>query len=282
MRSSGWSPSAIYRTAPVSEPDLRTRMIEALQLDLAELAKRPLQPIEVAVVDSGMDSTHPDLKDHVIEQWLVEQPKAPAGGREKPKLSSVPLGTQNDSYWHGTAVGGLIGGIAPNARLIDIRVLGADNKSTSESMLLGLHHAIERGARVINMSLAASDSSKAELFELLERAHYRDQIVIAARRNFPAQGDGWPAALSACIGVGRDAFDRPSQFRWRQRFPIEVFGRGLDVTVAVPGGAYTSTFGTSFATPAISGLVTLLLGAMPELGPPEVRALLKAHAIEVS
>jgi subtilisin len=262
--------------------DLRSRMIEALSLDLTQLAQRPLQPIEVAVVDSGMDASHPDLKAHVIEQYIVEQQKAPAGGREKPKLHSVPLGTQNDSYWHGTAVGGIIGSLAPNAKLIDVRVLGADNKSTSESMLLGLHHAIERGARVINLSLAASDSSKAELFELLERAHYRDQIVIAARRNFPAQGDGWPAALSACIGVGRDAFEKSSQFRWRQRFPIEVFARGEDVTVAVPGGAYTTTFGTSFATPAVSGLVTLLLGAMPELGPPEIRALLKAHAVEVS
>lgn len=265
-------------SAPV---DLRTRLIEALRLDLDALARQPLQPVEVAVVDSGMDASHPDLRGRVIEQYLVEQPKLPGGGRDKPRLQSVPLGSQNDSYWHGTAVGGLIAGIAPNARLIDVRVLGADNKSTSESMLLGLHHAIERGARVINLSLAASDSSKAELFELLERAHYRDQIVVAARRNFPAQGDGWPAALSACIGVGRDAFDKPSQFRWRQRFPIEVFGRGEDVTVAVPGGGYTSTFGTSFATPAVSALVTLLLGTMPELGPPEIRAILKAHAIEL-
>jgi subtilisin family serine protease len=257
-------------------------MIEALSLDLGALAGRSLAPIEVAVVDSGKDASHPDLAGRVIEQNLVEQRKAPGGEREKPRLLSVPLGTQNDSYWHGTAVGGLIASIAPNARLIDVRVLGADNKSTAESMLLGLHHAIERGARVINLSLAASDSSKAELFELLERAHYRDQIVVAARRNFPAQGDGWPAALSACIGVGRDSFERASQFRWRQRFPIEVFARGEDVTVAVPGAGYTTTFGTSFATPAVAALVTLLLGAMPELGPPEIRALLKAHAIEVS
>jgi len=259
--------------------DLRQRLIEALSIDLEQLAGRPLQTIEVAVVDSGMDASHPALQGRVIEQFIVEQEKTPGGGRDKPKLRDVALGSQNDSYWHGTAVGGLIAGIAPNAKLIDVRVLGADNKSTSESMLLGLHHAIERGARVINLSLAASDSSKPELFELLERAHYRDQVVVAARRNFPAQGDGWPAALSACIGVGRDAFDKPSQFRWRQRFPIEIFGRGEDVTVAVPGGGYTTTFGTSFATPAVSGLVTLLLGTVPELGPSEIRALLKAHAV---
>jgi len=254
----------------------RALLARALELPLEQLAARPLQPLEVAVVDSGMDAAHPDLAGRVVEQFAVE-----VDAERRPRLVPVALGSNNDSYWHGTAVGGIIAGLAPNVSLVDIRVLGADNRATSEGLLKGLAYAIERGSRIVNLSLAAADSSKAALFELLEKAYYADQIVVAARRNFPAAGDGWPAALSACIGVGRETFERASQFHWWKRNPVEIFGRGEDVVVAVPGGGYTTTFGTSFATPAISGLVALLLGAEPELGPTEIKAVLKAHALEL-
>lgn len=254
----------------------RSTLARALELPLDQLATRALQPLEVAVVDSGMDSSHPDLAGRVIEQFAVE-----VDAERKPQLLPVALGSNNDSYWHGTAVGGIIAGLAPNARLVDIRVLGADNRATSEGLLKGFAYAVDRGSRIINLSLAAADSAKPALLELLEKAYYADQIVVAARRNFPASGDGWPAALSACIGVGRETFERASQFHWWRRNPVEIFGRGEDVVVAVPGGGYTTTFGTSFATPAITGLVALLLGAEPELGPTEMKAVLKAHALEL-
>jgi subtilisin len=256
--------------------EFRTILVQTLNGPLDRLAKGPLEPVDVCIVDSGIDATHPDLARHVISQARIE-----AGSEDTPATVAVPLGTNNDAYGHGTAVGGIVAAVAPNVRLIDVRVIGNNSRTTSDILLAGLDQAIDSGARIINLSLAASDTVRTDLLDLLERAYYRDQIVVAARRNFPFSGDGLPAALSACIGVGSEAFARADEYSWQQGQPIEILARGEDVTVPVPGGGYTTTFGTSYATPAVSGLCALLLGLEPRLGPVEIKAILKAHAVDI-
>lgn len=243
----------------------------ALATSWRELAQRELAPVDVAILDSGIDATHPALSGRIAEAWSVDA----SGGAAA--VSPMAM-ANNDLFGHGTAVGSIIARIAPNARLYDVRVLGRTNTGAEDALIAGLEYAIGKGWTVLNLSLAARDTLREPLSRLCEHAYYRGQIVVAARRNLPIGGDGLPAELSACIGVDLGEFADPYVFGFRMGFPIELIAVGKDVPAAAAGGGWTTMTGTSFATPAISGLCALLLGAYPGLQPYEVKAVLRAKA----
>jgi len=245
-------------------------MTEALELPWEELAKKALAPVDVAILDSGIDATHPVLSGRIVEAYAVET----VGER----VVALPSGTDNDHFGHGTAVASIIAGVAPNARLYDVRVLGSDNTGREEVLNAGLEHAVDKGWQVLNLSLAASYRLRGELQALCERAYYRGQTVVAARRNVPIGGEGLPAEFSSCIGVGLGPFAPPFHFAFRTGLPIELAAGGEGVTAAARGGGWTTVTGTSFATPAVSGLCALLLGAYPDLQPYEIKAILRFRA----
>jgi subtilisin family serine protease len=249
-----------------------SEMLEALSCSFLDLQKRPLQPVVVGILDSGVDATHADLANRDIQSFRVEY------GDPRPTIVRIEGAINNDTYGHGTAVAGIIAGIAPNARLIDMRILSPDNSSTGDELVAALEVAVAENWRVVNMSLAASASIGQRIAPLCERAYYQNQIVVAARRNQPIEDDGFPAAFSSSIGVDFQPLHFPFELLYRGGRPIEYVAAGDQVTVAAPGGGYTVKTGTSFATPAVSGLCALLLGAFPDLRPFELKAVLKGHA----
>lgn len=243
----------------------------ALEASWQQLAESPLAPVDVAILDSGIDQTHPALSDRIADAWGVDASGGPA------TVTPLPV-ANNDLFGHGTAVASIIASIAPNARLHDVRVLGRSNTGAEDALIAGLEYAVGQGWTVLNLSLAARDTLRERLSRLCERAYYRGQILVAARRNLPIGGDGLPAELSACIGVDVGEFEGLQLFGFRMGFPIELMAPGKDVSAAAAGGGWTTVTGTSFATPAISGLVALLLGAYPGLQPYELKAVFRAKA----
>lgn len=243
----------------------------ALRSDWKALRRRRLPDVSVAVVDSGIDATHRALRGRVVRAIrLVVGGRAPRPRETSPRRN-------NDAFDHGTAVAGIVAEIAPNARLIDVRVLDSSSKSTGAALLAGFAAAIESGAQVINMSLACVADYAGPLHDLCEKAYRANQIVVAARRNMPLTDDGFPAELSSCIGV--DLADLPSPFDVQFLSPpIEFAARGQHVRVPAAGGGFTHMTGTSFATPAVSGLCALLRGAFPGIRLFEIKSLLKASA----
>jgi subtilisin family serine protease len=230
-----------------------------------------LKPVEVAILDSGIDASHPALRGRIVAAFRVE------GGRRKPAVRPARR-KNNDDYGHGTAVASIIARIAPNARLVDIRVLGPDNQGSGAALIEGLRFAVERGSRLINMSLAATGEFAADLRALCETAYYRNQILVAAKRNMPLVDNGFPAEFSSCIGVDNRAFPTPFVFRFMPGQVIEYAAQGTEIAVAAPGGGYTTSTGTSFATPTITGICARVLGAYPDMRPFEVKSLLKLFA----
>jgi subtilisin len=246
---------------------------EAMDLSWEELSKRKLAPVDVAILDSGIDATHPSLSGRVIEAYGVTTID------DRETVFALPIGADNDQFGHGTAVASIVARLAPNARLYDVRVLGHDNTGDEEILTAGLHHAVDKGWAVLNLSLAAGYKARGDLDAVCEAAYYRGQIVVAAKRNIPIGGDGLPAEFSSCIGVDLGSYEPPFQFAFRTGDPIEVTAGGEQVTVAVRGGGWTTMTGTSFATPAMSALCALLLGAFPGLLPFEVRSILRSRAL---
>ncbi len=248
-------------------------LLSALSAKLKELPSRELEPVAVAVIDSGVDATHPDLLGRVEHAVSIEKIN------EEYKVVEGTAPENADVYGHGTAVASIITGMAPNARIIDIRILNAQNVGAGEALIAGFHYAVEQKMRIVNMSLAAKARSMSLLNSLCETAYRQNQLVVASRRNMPLVDDGFPAEFSSCIGV--DIGKLLSQFdvEFRKDHAIEFIAKGEEVAVAAAGGGHTTMTGTSFATPAVTGLCALLVGAYPDLFPYDVKSLLRAFAI---
>jgi subtilisin family serine protease len=235
-------------------------------------AGHDLEPVTVAVLDTGIDGSHPDLAGRMVRAFACV-----GGEGQGVELRQGASDANNDLYGHGTAVASIIARIAPNARFIDVRVLGGDRLGSGEALLAGLDHALGGEAQLINMSLAAGGKFVPLLAPLCDRAYRLGKPIVAARRNMPLVDEGYPAALIPCIGV--DNHGAGPEHRWGYRTEtIEFSACGEDIVTAAAGGGYTTMSGSSFATPIIAGHVCLLMGAVPGLRPFEIKALLKEMA----
>lgn len=247
-------------------------IISALKDRLEDLVGRELEKLEIAVLDSGVDASHPELADHISACYAIETKD------DKPVVVETHAGENNDLFGHGTGVASIITRIAPNAKIVDIRVLGSDNRGSGAALVEGLRLAISRKSRLVNMSLASSSAFAQTLFSLCERAYYQNQIIVAAKKNMPLADMGFPAEFSNCISVDNTEYPWPFVYSYQPDQLIEFAADGEQVVCAAAGGGYTAMTGTSFATPTICGICALILGAYPALRPFELKTILKAHS----
>jgi subtilisin family serine protease len=249
-------------------------VLAAFSEQLSALAQRDLQPVDVAILDSGIDATHPDLAGRVVEAYHF-RPEGEGGGVAR---TAVPAGANNDTYGHGTGVASIVARLAPQARLHDLRVLEPGNKGVAACVIAGLRYALERRWRLINLSLAVAEKFSPQLMPLCEKAYFQNQILVASKRNFPFPDVGFPAAYASTIGIEIGRFESPFKLVFNPEDSIEFTALGENITIANVGGGYTTKSGTSFATPVVTALCALLVGAHPDLRPFEVKALLKHYA----
>ncbi len=247
---------------------------DILATPLADLSGLKLRPVAVAVLDTGIDARHEALSGRVA--------KAVGYRRDNGEHVAVKLSRRanNDPSGHGTGAAAIIAALAPNARLIDYRVLDADNGGYGSTVLQGLRDAIDSAAEIINVSVAfTKDRYWDETARLLEEAYRRNKIVVAAKRNIPRPGDlGLPAELSNAISVDMGDYGNPFVLRFLKGSPIEFSADGTAVLTAQTGGGYTRLTGTSFATPTVAAFCALLRGLNHDLKLFEVKTLLKHYA----
>lgn len=227
--------------------------------------------VEIAVIDSGIDSHHPDLLGKVISS--VE---AHAENKRVVFLSS----DTGDSAGHGTSCAGIISKIAPDARFNSIKVLGAGGIGDGQAFLAGLEYAIKNRYRLINLSLGTTKPQFfAPLHDLLDRAYQAGCIVVAAANNLPQPS--FPSVFSSSlISVSKIAESDPFNFGFKYGEIIELTAPGVNIRTAWLNGGYKSLTGNSFACPHIVGIIALLLEAHPELTPFQVKSALYAIAQE--
>src|SRR6202142_2467963 len=221
----------------------------------------------VAVIDSGVDASHPELTGAIAETYDT-----------LPALMTP--------HKHGTAVAGLIAahgklmGAAPGARILDVRAFaltGASAEGTTFNILKGLDWAAAKGARVINMSFAGPPDPA--LHRSLEAAHKKGIVLIAAAGNAgPKSPPLYPAADPNVIAVtATDAEDKlfPQANRGRH---IAVAAPGAQILVALPDGGYEVSSGTSYSAAEVSGIAALMLERKSGLTPDKLRDILLATA----
>jgi len=223
--------------------------------------------VTVAVIDSGIDTKHPELAGAIAGSFDA-------------------LGSKEGPHPHGTGVAGAIVaharlmGSAPAARILAIRAFGAAGhgaEGTSFVILKGLDYASAHGAQIVNMSFAGPKDALIERGIAASAA--KGMVMIAASGNAGAKSPPlYPAANSHVIAVSAtDAQDKLFTASNRGSY-IAVAAPGVDIFLPAPDGKYQMTSGTSFSAAYISGVAALLLERNPAIKPDELRAILMKTA----
>lgn len=231
------------------------------------------QNVTVAVIDTGSDATHPDLRGSFVPGYDV------IGNDADPA----------DENGHGTAVAGIIGARARNGQgqaglcsacsLMAVRVLGADGYGTTSTIANGIVRAVNAGARVLNLSLGSIGTTDTQT-EAVNYALSRGVLVVAAAGNDGLEGALYPAAYPGVVSVAAtDEGDR--LYSWSNRGAgVRVAAPGCNTAPALHGG-HAYFCGTSSASPMVSGIAALILSVSPQITVRQVKQSLEATAVPI-
>ena len=259
-------PAPAARGEVASQGDAAQYILQKLKIsDVHRMVKGANVPI--AVIDSEIDATHPDLEGAVAERFDA------VGAPEKP-------------HPHGTGMAGAIAahqrllGVAPGARLLAVHAFSSDAakaESTTFNILKGVDWSVKQGARIINMSFAGPRDPS--LDRALKATYDRGVVLIAAAGNAgPKSPPLFPGADPYVIAVtATDVEDKLFAGANRGKY-ISVAAPGVDILVPAPENTYQLTTGTSVAAAEVSGIVALLLERNPKLTPADIRRILTASA----
>jgi len=228
--------------------------------------------VRVAVVDSGVEYDHPALDDCVRGGVVVEYDE---GAENNVRID--PEEQPFDSAGHGTACAGIIHGLAPQAEIYSVRVLGRDMHGRAIQFAAGLDWATEHGMQVVNLSLSTSKEEYYGLFhDLADQAYFKNVNLVSAVNNIPAPS--YPSLYSSVISVAAHDGHDPFIYYYNPAPPVEFGAPGIDVEVAWNNKQYVVSTGNSFAAPHIAGIVALIRAKHPELTPFQVKTVLLACA----
>jgi len=224
----------------------------------------------VAVIDTGISRSHPDLAGVVLGGFNALDPKRPDAW--------------DDDQGHGSHVAGTIAGkrdgkgvvgVAPMAKLYAVKVLDADGNGGYSSVIAGIEWAVKKGAKVANMSLGADEGSEA-LKRAVAAASKAGMTIVAAAGN-GGGAVGFPASYPETLAIGAsDVKDAVAEFSSRGP-EVDFIAPGVDVKSVKMEGGYEELSGTSMATPHVAGLAALAV-ARGASSPAAVRAMLRKAA----
>ncbi|MEU6538794.1 type VII secretion-associated serine protease mycosin [Streptomyces sp. NPDC047000] len=246
--------------------------------------------VTVAVLDTGVEADHPDLEGNVL-----------------PGKDMIGFGArEGDRAWarHGTAMAGIIAGhghgpgdaegvmgVAPEAKILPVRVILEDGDSArtrarttrGNALAEGIRWAADHGADVINLSLgddSASAHPEPTEDEAVQYALKKGVVVVASAGNGGEKGDhvSYPAAYPGVIAATAvDRYGTRAAFSTR-RWYATVSAPGVDIVIADPDHKYYEGWGTSAASAFVSGAAALVRAAHPGLTPAQVKKLLEDTA----
>jgi len=234
--------------------------------------------VVLAIVDTGVDVTHPDLAAKMLKGWnVVDDTDAMA-----------------DPQGHGTHCAGIaaaltnnktgVAGVAPNVKILPVRVLDDNGSGTYADVANGILWAADHGAHVISMSLGGPSSSKV-IEDAVKHAISKDALLVAAMGNDGNGRPSYPAAIAGVMAVGSsDKNDNRSSFsQYGKWHSVIAPGSGILSTFpthssGMPGTNYGSISGTSMATPFVAGLAALVRSQYPQLKQLEVKKHIEATA----
>src|SRR6266849_936043 len=260
----------------------------------------------VAVIDTGVDPTHPVLQSVLVPGYdftrniagsaseLADVNQSSTGSGASPAMvnqstaavldaaSALNFGQpQYQAFGHGTMVSGIIHLVAPTALIMPLKAFKADGTGNLSDVLSAIYYAVQNGARVINMSFSLSTYSQ-EMATALKSASRHHVICVASAGNDGREEIVYPAALPDVMGVASTTNnDTLSTFSNYGEDLVWVAAPGEGIITTYPFGTFGAGWGTSFSAPFVSGAAALLLNVSPSFNESSAERSL-AHAVWIS
>ena len=262
--------------------------------------------IVIAVVDTGVDLSHPDLAAQV---W-TNPGEVPGNGLDddgngkvddvhgwhfyqicsSTECYAMEDANVQDDHHHGTHVAGVaaaatdnrmgVAGVAWGARIMPVKVLGSDGEGWYDDIVRGILYAADNGARIINLSLGGPDPFP-PLQEALAYARARGALSVAATGN-KSEPVYYPAAYPEAMAVAAtDSSDARGSFS-NYGPAVSVAAPGVGVESTLPGGQYGLLTGTSVAAPHVAGLAALIWSLHPDYSASQVQRTIELSASDVN
>ncbi len=263
--------------------------------------------VVVAVIDSGVDFSHPDLRN---SKWV--NPRETANGRDddgnglvddihgwdyvKKRGNPSPTSKTRSAY-HGTHVAGIIAGaenyskgyvgVSPNVKIMGLRFLDDNKTGLTSNGIKAINYAIDKGVKIINLSWG-SYNKNTQLMNAIKRAQDRGVLIVAAAGNFGKNNNTspfYPASypysniISVTASGKNDALVKGINYGTKT---VHMAAPGLSILSTDMNGSYVSRTGSSMAAPFVAGAAALLLSADPKLKAPELKNLLLNRADKIS
>ncbi|MBD8496731.1 S8 family peptidase [Paenibacillus arenosi] len=221
------------------------------------------EDVIVAVVDTGVDLKHSDLKDKLL-----------------PGYNAINRNAQpQDDVGHGSHVAGIIGASVNNEegiagmtwynKILPVKVLDSSGSGTSYSVAEGIIWATDNGAKVINLSLG-NYVDGALLHDAVRYAHERDVVLIAATGNDNTSQPGYPAAYPEVFAVSATDSNTGKASYSNYGNYVDVVAPGTSIASTYTNNQYAALSGTSMASPHVAALAALIRSVNPSLKNTEV------------
>ena len=249
----------------------------------------------VAVIDTGVDTTHPVLFPVLLQGYdftrnqpgasefldvpQLEPSNVEGSGTEQPVLvqqSSAAILDQSSAaildggpypaFGHGTMTTGLVHLAAPRAKILPLKAFSANGTGYLSNIVAALYYAVQQKANIVNMSFDLPTASPS-LNQAIAYANQNGLILVAAAGNESTSAAVYPAALNPSVmGIASTSnTDQLSSFSNYGMTDVWIAAPGEYVTSTYPGGTYAAASGTSFSSPLVAGTTALLLQANPAL-----------------
>src|SRR5436190_580431 len=242
----------------------------------------PSTGVPLAVVDTGVDATHPDLAGRVRTDL----------GASCLNLTPCVAGPAADDEGHGTHIAGIAGaatnngvgvaGVAFSSPVIPVKVLDSTGIGNFSDVADGILWAAQHGARVINLSLGDGGYSQTVCNAVSTAEHTYGALIVAAAGNESTAASSAPAACPGAVGVAAtDQLDSPASFSNFGSPDVFLSAPGVAIDSTYLGGLYASADGTSMASPFVAGVAALRFGQYPSSTPADVRRVLASTAAKI-
>ena len=227
--------------------------------------------VPIAMIDSGVDPTHPDLASKLIPGW------------------SFLTGTTDthDVLGHGTETAGTAAAIGNNAvgvagvawqnPIMPLVVLNSSDWATYSDIANAIMYAADHGVRIVNISIGGTSSSST-MQTAVDYAWNKGTVVFAAAGNYSSSTPIYPAGCTNVVAVGAtDSNDTLASFSNYGSY-IDLTAPGVNIVTTMAGGGYGGVSGTSFSSPIAAGIAALVLSRNPSLSAQQLVTLLEQNS----
>jgi subtilisin family serine protease len=231
----------------------------------------------VAVLDTGVSASHPDLAGRVLPGWNALTGQDGAA----------------DDAGHGTFVAGLIAGhgaggdasgVAPGVSILPVKILDSNGTGSTASFVTGINYAVSAGARIINISASGTTDSPA-MDDALANAEAHGVLIVASAGNEASEATLYPAAASTVLAVtATDAGNALASFS-SYGPSVDLAAPGVNITSswwsAEKGNGYLTASGSSASAPLVAGAAAIVAELQPGASAARLREILTESAKDV-